>query len=601
MPTPTLLLLTANDPDMRLHRLADEANEIQRLLNSAGGRQYEVASVHEASAREIVSQLRVPDREVEVIHYAGHAGQDQLMLTDGNADAEALAERIRLLGTVKLVFLNGCATKSQVLFFHKAGVPFVIATSRPIEDEKAFWVAKDLYQYLTLGRTIQDAFETMAADQKFKKEKVKLVLNRSAGRQEWDAEEDLLPWGLYVKEGAEGHDYSLPISRPKFQVSQGINHTVFLDELIFSLGEVNSPALDPIRQLGNTIRMGGNPSEKYKSEELPKYLPSPLAIRLRQIFADPEQKGDKYYRELLYDYASFFEMMLHMQLSLLLAQIWDNKAPAFAHPPVNLDRIKGFLCQDRLKISPAAFAEPLESLSDWIQDAGIEGMETLSEGQKNYLRSGEFQQAADFFFLHKQYFWQRLRLKEEESIENCLIAQPHILKAFSAFNRLVQNTLASVGGFTIINMRYVLPKVVFNHVASLAGESANYQPVPGEETMENKSILCFPDQNRGPGNRGLNLFPLIIDRNVFAQESVGVDLYLFLGYFKEEGEERPCFYFSSVNDPAKIWKFEETQNHLNFLHLGETAETTHQKNHLIVNSGEMKRYLGEFKKLFLNP
>ncbi len=129
---PTILILTANDPSDHLHQLAAEGKEIQRILNSAHGKAFDVVLVPECSTEDLIRELMVPNREIEIVHYAGHAGSSSLRLTDTDAEAAALAEKLRSQGTVKLVFLNGCATRGQVEFFHAAGVPFVFATSRPV-------------------------------------------------------------------------------------------------------------------------------------------------------------------------------------------------------------------------------------------------------------------------------------------------------------------------------------------------------------------------------------------------------------------------------------------------------------------------------------
>ena len=99
----------------------------------------------------------------------------------------------------------------------------------------------------------------------------------------------------------------------------------------------------------------------------------------------------------------------------------------------------------------------------------------------------------------------------------------------------------------------------------------------------------------------MNLFPFVIDRNVFTEKTNSeVDLYLFTGYFPDVGGKKH-YHFASVQNPSKIWQFDETQNHVNLLHIGETTDFAHQANHLMANAGEFKSYLTEFKNTFLTP
>lgn len=109
---PTLLLVSANDPDNRLNQLSNETKEIQRTLNKTYGKAYDVALTPDASIQDLIEELKIPNREIEVLHYAGHAESTFIQLTDGDANAEALAEKLQRLQSLKLVFLNGCATKS---------------------------------------------------------------------------------------------------------------------------------------------------------------------------------------------------------------------------------------------------------------------------------------------------------------------------------------------------------------------------------------------------------------------------------------------------------------------------------------------------------
>ncbi len=595
---PTILLLTANDPADKLNQLAAEGKEIQRALNSAHGKAYDVALLPECSTADFIKELMVPNREIEIVHYAGHAGSGRLRLTDTDAEAAALAEKLRSQGTVKLVFLNGCATRGQVQFFHGAGIPFVFATSRPVGDDKAYWVATQFYQYLTLGRSLQEAFAEVVTDaQKLSKKVHEFRRDRSIGFDAAAGEDDAVEWDLYARPGSEDADYRLPFNRPPRQATGGVDHSAFLDELIFALENVDAPALSALKKLAGTIRDGSVPNNK-KIAELLRVLPYTLGVRLRQINADPSDRGNDYYRELLYDYAFFFETLLQHTAALLCAQIWQHKDRAAA-VPAGFPVLRRHLSGNQLGEAPGAYLPVLEELLNWMEQAGVKNMLPFGKSQLDYLRSERFSAADNFFFLQKKYYWQRVRLKDEEALENCFIAQEFLGEAFRQFSFIVQYVLASVRGVNVRNFRH-LPVVYHNIVSKLILAQPEPDTLPGAAMMENKSVLCFDTAEFEPGTPSLNLFPFIIDRNVFTgKPNDEVDLYLFAGYFTPDGADKPCYQYVSVQNPGKIWRFDESQNRVSLLHVGEPASLVHEANHLMAGTGEFRNYLQEFRKHFI--
>ena len=64
-----------------------------------------------------------------VFHYGGHANGTLLQLEDGAESAVGLARLLGQMRSLKLVFLNGCATQGHAALLRDAGVPAVIATS----------------------------------------------------------------------------------------------------------------------------------------------------------------------------------------------------------------------------------------------------------------------------------------------------------------------------------------------------------------------------------------------------------------------------------------------------------------------------------------
>jgi hypothetical protein len=594
---PTILLLTANDQNERLEKLTAEVKEIQRTLNSAYGRDYETVLVPETSLEDLIQEFNVPNREIEVLHFAGHADGNTLQLTDGNLEAEALAAKIRTRQTVKFVFLNGCATKGQVKFFHNASVPFVLATSRPVDDTKAQWLATQFYQYLTLNRTLRQAMEEVVIDAKKITQKITFSNDRGVYGIEDDTPDSTLEWGLYP--AREDADYSLPFSRHRQDSVPELQHTVFLDKLVFALSDLDSMHLADLKKVAANIRRGLSVSNDEKIKKLLAALPYTLGVRLRKMVADPSERSNDYFRDLLYDNAMFFETLLHHTVALLSAKIWQEKQRSFQHVPQNIGEVRLFLRQNRLHESPEAYAPVIHILDHWLRTTDPQSPLLLEEETRGYLQSPGFREACGFFYLQKQYYWQRVRLQPAEALENCILAQTYLQDAFRNFRFLARHILASVRGINVMNFRH-LPLEYDNMVSRLVVTEAEPAPIAGKDMMENKSVLSFYETQPALGVDSLNLFPFVIDRNVFTgKPNNEVDLYLFCGYFPGQEGGNECYHFVSVSDPGKVWRFNEQQDYVSLLHLDEEKSRIHEQNHLMANAWEFKNYLSEYRNQFL--
>ena len=158
---PVVFLAFANDRDQHLSTLNDESRAIYDVLQPL--QQNNSIAIHrEESAEfdELYDDLLAFDGRIVVFHYAGHADGTMLQLEGGNGSAGGIAKLLGQQTSLKLVFLNGCATKDHVKLLHDAGVPAVIATAVKISDTKATKLATAFYAALAKGHSIVDAFES---------------------------------------------------------------------------------------------------------------------------------------------------------------------------------------------------------------------------------------------------------------------------------------------------------------------------------------------------------------------------------------------------------------------------------------------------------
>ena len=208
-PVPILFFAFANEEGRFLDALKEESRAIYTTLHPLenAGRLLVVREESADSDELFVTFRRFKDRML-IFHFAGHAGSNLLALEDLQADASALANLFKeQKDTLKLVFLNGCATRGQVARLLQLGIRAVIATSRPVEDQSAKFFAETFYAALSEGQySLKGAFDhartTLAA--KFQKAANEFRGIDTATRQ---GAEDF-PWGLYSNR-AEDLDWKI--------------------------------------------------------------------------------------------------------------------------------------------------------------------------------------------------------------------------------------------------------------------------------------------------------------------------------------------------------------------------------------------------------
>lgn len=206
---PVIYLAFANDqsgnPRHFLRSLQEECNDLQEILNELEDRGlYKVEAESNATPEEILGAFQKRFRDnIVVLHYAGHAGSNQLFLEGDKAGnnsfyAEGLAQIIEQQKNIKLVFLNGCATRAQADLLMNAGVPVVIATATKIDDENALVFATTFYRGIVGGATIWEAFHEAEGILKAKNKTVDIFRDLY-----WDDTllpgQTELPWKLFYK------------------------------------------------------------------------------------------------------------------------------------------------------------------------------------------------------------------------------------------------------------------------------------------------------------------------------------------------------------------------------------------------------------------
>lgn len=209
---PTVFIAFANDLDDHLAALKQESRNIYDVLSPL--EEQGAISIHREESIEVDELyhdlLSFNDRVV-IFHYAGHADGTMLQFEQGVGGADGIAGLLGQQTSLKLVFLNGCATKNQVNALHQAGIPAVIATAVKINDSKATLLSHAFYQALADGQSIFEAFDSAKHYLETKFDSANGALpsisrqpNSFFGAPQQDANQSLeFEWGLYTRADAE--------------------------------------------------------------------------------------------------------------------------------------------------------------------------------------------------------------------------------------------------------------------------------------------------------------------------------------------------------------------------------------------------------------
>src|SRR5687768_467129 len=116
---PAIILAYANDKNESLKWLKEEFDAISNYFHTNNQGEVEVISLPAVEVMRLKDVLASRADDIIIFHFSGHADQYNLYFSDehGN-DAHGLAQMLGIAPNLKLVFLNGCATKDHVDLFH---------------------------------------------------------------------------------------------------------------------------------------------------------------------------------------------------------------------------------------------------------------------------------------------------------------------------------------------------------------------------------------------------------------------------------------------------------------------------------------------------
>lgn len=528
-----LFLSFANSREQPLPSLQQEEEGIYKTLSPRALKQHFLLHREPyATIARISEYLALYRDHITIFHYSGHAGRDRLLLAEEEtAHSEGIAHLLGQCPRLQLAVLNGCSTQGQVQRLLEAGVPVVIATSAPVEDEKASRFGQRFYQGLERQLSIGEAFE-MAAGEVLTADS-SITIRRQLGFEE--LEKGPL-WGIfYKKEQAALLEEKLPLhaaptSPEDFQPNR---------RLTAGLWEALAPYSKKIRLQQMMEEEGDAIEEGDKHVAILNSLPRPVAEHLRKLMApvEAETKGyDKISEARLRQMAQAYEAAMEFLTYILLAQLWDARFEQGGPPPPErvVEQIRRYLALPRQERASYDFEPLLLALHGALQEQGAPFFVSELGRLGQFFREEEGFRDACLFLNVLRKKLHHDTVAPYELTELCIRGEESLLALCRQLGFLAKYTLAAVKHIDVLHYRH-LKDTQFSHamvkLMRVFGKLQEEQFVINR-FLFNRSVLLLKqeEENGQTATRELSLAPFIIDENAFELKTDLSKLYFFSHY-----------------------------------------------------------------------
>lgn len=530
-----LFLAFANDRDNPLPALQREDETLYGLLAPRQAQQHFL--IHRDSytnLNSITEYLDLYKDNIVVFHYSGHAGPGSLQLEGPDAHAVGIAEFLARCPRLQLVVLNGCSTAGQVKGLLDKGVPVVISTYAPVEDQKAAEFSIQFYRSLANQDSMEQAFE--AAKAKILTMDGQVSFHRGLDVDEDNADSAL--WGIFWKNDPGLYlQWSLPSIPFGYSSGEYQPNLMLVDSMINALAEYNNP----IRQIKENELMGVQVSILDKREAILKALPHPISEQVRKLLV-PEVAGaqsvfyDKPGPDRLRQMVAVYETIIDLFAYIMLAQLWDalSEKPALQPADELRNQIKQFLTltpQQRRTYDHLPLIKNIRLLFD--QENIPYFLEELSHLRQIAEPGQPFYEAWNFMESMRRKITSAMPGKAEADTL-CIMTEEKLAIIMGETGFIGRYTFASVKDISVVKSRH-LREARFKHtIVRLIQRFVGLAEEPQilDRYMDNTSVLLLREQQGGP--KFLNLTPFVIDENAFDEKASIAKLHFFERYVKDQ-------------------------------------------------------------------
>ena len=555
---PVLFFAFANEEGRFLEYLKQESTAVHQALLPVDAKGF-VKVVREESTEidDLFRFFEAYKDRIAVFHFAGHADGQHLNLEDQTAGMQQLAQLIaEQKDTLRLVFLNGCATVGQVEYLHRLGIPVVIATQCRIEDPKAQVFANRFYSALANHYSLESAFLHAKSFVELKYRE-NLQIYRSIGGSDKNSES--LPWGLYVAESAAADilqwklpQYYAAPAPASVQVSYAVNKNIF--RLLKAI-KLKAPHLK---------------EENYPTEEamIITSFPWVISVHLFRLFADAESMsvaGLPRLKELIQAYISTTRFISYVAL----AQLWNElKAGRLSLQ----NELKEFFLLHQSNSETYDYMLLLQKTCDYLKDVEVDWFipEVKDIAERWVPGSVTFDQ-----YRYVESIRQRL-LKEDmpsrEVEEGCYLCESVLTDLLTQAANLANFSLLTIRDIRIINPGYIAVTTPFEHmIGDLHVPFQAYlkhRPRSLEAYINSHSVVLTERSGEARIRRYLNLSPLYVDKTAFG-DSKGRNTPMIYALQHWENDN---FVFQNVNYNVNQAGKQNSQSNIDFLNIQSGME-----------------------------
>ncbi|WP_149243056.1 hypothetical protein [Dyadobacter sp. 32] len=532
----TLLLTFANSNTSPLPTLADEyrgLNDALRTRNAA--RDFSTIYAPIATRDDIIKDIRANQNDISLFLFSGHAGRDRIILTDGGAPSDALADSLGNCPNLKLVILNGCSTEGQVKALLNKNIPIVIATSSPVNDEKATKFSIAFFREMAIDRTINEAFEIAVDESNWYGSKQEaenlargLVLERN--------DDDKPMWGIYYSQ-PEGEIFMNTFRLPRLAANNdgdGIN-----DELADALLGI---------------------SEKYKvdpsKEKMLALLPYLISEPIRKLLTKKEGNGVFYdspskerFKMLLFAYRAIINLATYT----LLATLWDEALKKGNKSRITGEGQKRFATsffKESQNINPQSNLELLKLLLQVMKEADLSCFIVEMDVLLDKLNEKETRKALDV--LESKIAKESENSGAPDLLNQCLETERSLARILFDFGFMIQYSLTSVPNIEFLKNQRLKSQLYRHRFLTLRNQGdalrKDDEQFLNNSSLDNSSIIIHRHNDRST-ERNLNLSPFLVDKN--ALDNAGKPDLHFLVHFSEL---KNTFYYCPATSYKNLWE-----------------------------------------------
>ncbi len=543
---PIILLTFSNDQDAYLSSIAAEQKAIkQALLDYVDQNYLQIRDVQRVSTEEVFYLVNRYHNRIQILHYAGHADGQMLQLEKEigivqTANAKGVAGLLGTQTSLKLVFLNGCATRGQVKALLDQGVPAVIATSVKIEDNTAQEFATQFYSALGSGSSLREAFQKAKAfvETQGQAPAINAIeATRGIALEEVDNSSSF-NWGLYWKaEQAEVLDWKIA-KESALQVdfrTDAIDNTDrarlnnhLVDHTLKAIRDSEfvkdlARKINKERQAGDANR---RPTDAEKKDVIIRSFPAPISVHLRSLFS--ERLGNKADRNHLTQLLTVYQNTVKLTAIILLSDLWDacsQQANKLERSAAEERQLRSFFDLNALSATTFDYfllGDALLTLAARNQLSFF--LEPLQVYQQGWLANTELAAVHDHF--------QHMQAALEGDIPSqhieayCLQSEQKLTQLLSSWHFLVHYKMAVVKNIEVQQIKN-LPPTRYRHV--MVELANNYNDIGQldrkqylDESTDMESVLMYKEQI----NENLNLSPFVLDENALLRAD-NYKVYLF--------------------------------------------------------------------------